>query len=160
MPIEFNLKQELQKFTFSNKIKVQFGQVDAIGILYNIQYFSIFENGRTNYLQNLNFINNLKDFVKFPVMTVAHSIDYFNPAEFLDEIEIFTRVSQIGNSSIVFESLAVKNNDLLLSKLSSTYVYIDLQTRKSISIPEFIKQKFLDFENGNVILTNGSNEKN
>jgi acyl-CoA thioester hydrolase len=161
MAKEINLQEELQKFNFKNSIKVQFHQIDAIGILYNIQYFYLFENGRVDYLSNLGFIRNLSDIVqKFPVMTVNHRIDYLNFAEFHDEVEIFTRVSNIGTSSLIFENLAVKNGEVLLAKSTTAYVYINPFTRTSTPIPEEIKQKLVEFEKGNIILTSKNNENN
>lgn len=154
MPKEINLQEELSKFNFQTKTIVQFHQIDAIGILYNIEYFYLFENGRVDYLTKLGFINSLKDIVhKFPVMTANHKIDYLNYAEFHDEIEVFTRISHIGNSSMIFENLAVKNNNVLLAKSSTAYVYINPLTKSSVPIPDEIKHKLIDFEKGKIILT-------
>lgn len=161
MPKEVNLEQELSKYNNKSKIKVNFHQIDALGILYNVQYFIIFENSRLDYLRNLGFVNNLNDIIqKFPVMTANHRIDYLNYAEFGDEIEVYSRISQMGNSSLVFENIAVKNKEILLAKSSTAYVYINPLTKTSTPIPEKVKQAFLDFEHGNIILKSKSNEKN
>jgi acyl-CoA thioester hydrolase len=93
-------------------------------------------------------------------MTVNHRIDYLNFAEFHDEVEIFTRVSNIGTSSLIFENLAVKNGEVLLAKSTTAYVYINPFTRTSTPIPEEIKQKLVEFEKGNTILTSKNNENN
>ena len=161
MSKEINLEKELTKYFFKSDLKVQFHQVDAIGILYNVDYFIIFENARLDYLQNLGLIKKLSDIVRtFPVLTAGHKIDYLNFAEFNDYVEIYTRVSKIGNSSIIFENIAVKNSQTVIAKASTAYVFINPSTKTSTPIPEDLKQKFIDFERGNIQLNSSINEKN
>jgi acyl-CoA thioester hydrolase len=161
MPKEINLQREISKYQFKSKIKIQFHQVDAVGILYNVQYLIIFENARFEYLNNLGLFLSLKDIIQqFPVMTASHKIDYINSAEFADEIEIYTRVSQIGTSSLIFDNVAVRNRDLILAKATTSYVLINPITKKSTPIPEEIRKKFIDFEKGNITLKSIVNENN
>jgi acyl-CoA thioester hydrolase len=148
---EIDFDAEIKKYNFKNKVKIHFHQIDAIGVLYNIQYLYLFENARLDYLQNLGLILTLNDLItQFPVMTVSHHIDYINSAEFGDDVEIYTRVKSISNSSLIFENIAVKNTNVLLAKSSTVYVYIDALTKKSKPIPEEIKYLFLSFEKGNI----------
>lgn len=140
---EIDLYELKKTFPFKTSIKVQFHQVDSFRIMHNIQYFYAFENARVEFLQFLKLANSLDDLIyKFPVMTVHHSIDYFYPAFFGEELEIFTKVSHIGKSSIKFENIAVRNN-VLLCKAETVYVYIDPKTGESKEIPENIRKILL-----------------
>lgn len=148
---QIDITRVIEEFKFKSKVAINFCQIDALGVLYNIQYLNIFENARLDYLKNLGLIKTLQDIViKFPVMTVHHSIDYYNFAEFGDDLTIFTRVSTISNSSLTFENLAFKEKDVLLAKSTTIYVYIDPKTKQSRPIPEEIKYLFSSYEKGNV----------
>lgn len=146
-----DLNKVIQEFNFKNKVTINFCQIDALGVLYNIQYLNIFENSRLEYLKNLGLVITLQDIItKFPVMTVHHTIDYYNFAEFGDDLTIYTRVSSISNSSLTFENLAIKGESQLLAKSSTIYVYIDPKTKQSKPIPEEIRYLFSSYEKGNV----------
>ena len=77
---KINLEKELKKFHLSSDGVVEFYQIDALQVLYNIQYLYIFENSRLAYMRKLGFVEKIDDLrTKFSVLTVHHSIDYFNP---------------------------------------------------------------------------------
>lgn len=137
---EINIKELINSFSHKTTTKVQFYQVDSFQILHNIQYLYLFENARIEYLQNLGLANNLTDLInKFPVMTVHHEIDYIAPARFNDTIHIYTRVKEIGNSSIQFENIAVAN-EKLLAKATTVYVYINPLNGNSLPIPQSVRE--------------------
>ena len=139
---QINLDHLISSFPHKTATKVHFFQVDSFKILHNIQYLYIFENARLEYLQTLGLAENLEDLVrKFPVMTVHHSIDYYYPAYFNDLIEVYTRVKEIGTSSIRFENIAV-SGDKLLASAETVYVYVNPLTGDSQPFPNEIKGLF------------------
>ncbi|GEM_PF-1136097 len=147
MKEKFNLERELKKFHFSSDGIVEFYQIDALQVLYNIQYLYIFENSRLAYMRKLGFVEKLNDLrSKFPVLTVHHTIDYFNPGFYGDEYTVYCRISQIRTSSFSFENIMIKKDGTLLSRAETVYVYIDQSTMQSTPIPEEIKNKIIEFE--------------
>lgn len=140
MKAQVDINNLLEPFKHKTSTKVQFYQVDSFQILHNIQYLYMFENARLEYLQSLGLANHLTDLTNgFPVMTVHHEIDYFSPAHFNDIIDIFTRVKEIGNSSIKFENIAI-SNDKLHAKATTVYVYINPLTGDSLPLPQNIRE--------------------
>ena len=134
-----DIEKVISAFSHKMTSKVRFHQVDSFKILHNIQYLYIFETARLEFLQSLGLVDDLNDLIaKFPVMTVHHTIDYYSPAYFNDTLEIFTRVKEIGNSSVSFENIAVLNGKIL-ARATTVYVYINPLTGESQSIPDEIR---------------------
>lgn len=139
---QINLADLISSFPHKTTTKVQFFQVDSFQILHNIQYLYLFENARLEYLQTLGLADNLNVLIKkFPVMTVHHSIDYYSPAYFNDLIEVYTKVKEIGKSSIRFENIAITGSKLL-ARAETVYVYVNPLTGDSQPFPEEIKVLF------------------
>ncbi len=157
MTKNLNLDEELKKFHFHNDGFVEFYQIDAMQILYNIQYFYIFEISRLAYMRKLGFVVQLDDLrTKFPVLTVHNSIDYFNPAIFGDEYTVYTRISLIKNSSLQFESIMFKKDGTLLAKSKTVYVYVQPSTMQSTPIPTKIKDIIREFEHNDCEIKSNS----
>jgi acyl-CoA thioester hydrolase len=73
----------------------------------------------------------------------ANDVEYFAPASFDDELEIHIRVSKIGRTSMTYEFAAFKVPDgTLLVTAHQTLVFIDLETRRPIPIPNAYRAPF------------------
>jgi acyl-CoA thioester hydrolase len=73
----------------------------------------------------------------------ANDVEYFAPARFDDELEIHIRVSQIGRTSMTYEFAAFKVPDgTLLVTAHQTLVFIDLEKRRPIPIPDAYRAPF------------------
>ena len=94
-------------FKHSVKVRVRTYDVDAQGIVHNINYLNYMEIGRVEYRRNLGYkilpSGIFDDGLK--VVVVHNSIDY-NSFSYLDDILIvYTKISWIKNSSFCFEQL-------------------------------------------------------
>jgi YbgC/YbaW family acyl-CoA thioester hydrolase len=102
-------------------------------------------------MKNLGFKLDSRNFMKeLPLMVVHSEIDYYFPAGFGDEYEIYTRISKIGRSSITFENIIRLKNGIILAKGSAVLVYFDTNTYQSTPIPENYKNLIINFENEKV----------
>lgn len=151
--LQIELSQEISKYKHRITGAVKFHEVDLAGIVHNIQYLYYFEYARTEYMKHLGFQLNSKNFMKIlPLMVVHSEIDYFAPAGFGDEYEIFTRISKIGRTSITFENIIRKQNGIILAKGSAILVYFDTKSFHSSPIPDNYKNLITDFESQEVEL--------
>lgn len=135
-------------FKFSARTRVGFSDTDAQGIVYYGRYNPYFDLARVEYLRALGQLhrNAGGDFVMR-----ANDVEYFAPARFDDELEIFARVSRIGRTSITFEFSAHKiPEDTLLVTAHQTLVYIDLAERTAIAVPDDYKARVVAFEGADV----------
>src|SRR6184192_4474411 len=86
-----------QPFKFSAKTRVGFSDTDAQGIVYYGRYNPYFDLARVEYHRMLGLLHRETggDFVMR-----ANDVEYFAPARFDDELEIYVRVSRIGRTSV------------------------------------------------------------
>jgi acyl-CoA thioester hydrolase len=131
-------------FRFSARTRVGFSDTDAQGVVYYGRYNPYFDLARVEYLRSLGLLHRRTggDFVMR-----ANDVEYFAPARFDDELEIHTRVSRIGRTSVTFEFAAYKiPDDTLMVTAHQTLVYIDLAARAATPVPEDYRATVLAFE--------------
>lgn len=142
------LESNLNQFPHKISTKVKFADVDSFGVVHNIKYFYWLEWARTEFLRSIGVNLNKNTFLtELPLMVVHAEIDYFNSAEFDDEIEVFSRVFAVKDSSVVFENIIRKNGETLIANAKAVLVHIDPGTNQSIRIPDDLRIKIDRFQN-------------
>jgi acyl-CoA thioester hydrolase len=135
-------------FKFSARTRVGFSDTDAQGVVYYGRYNPYFDLARTEYLRSLGLLHRDRggDFVMR-----ANDVEYFAPAVFDDEIEVFARVSRIGRTSVTFEFAAYRlRDDALMVTAHQTVVYVDLAERKAHPVPDDFRAPVIAFERDDV----------
>lgn len=135
-------------FKFSARTRVGFSDTDAQGIVYYGRYNPYFDFARVEYLRALGQLHRNAD---GDFVMRANDVEYFAPARFDDELEIFARVSRIGRTSITFEFSAHKiPEDTLLVTAHQTLVYVGLAERTAIPVPDDYRARVVAFEGADV----------
>jgi acyl-CoA thioester hydrolase len=135
-------------FKFSACTRVGFSDTDAQGIVYYGRYNPYFDLARVEYLRALGQLHREAE---GEFVMRANDVEYFAPARFDDELEIFARVSRIGRTSITFEFSAHKlPEDMLLVTAHQTLVYIDLAERRPLQVPDDYRARVIAFEGAGV----------
>ena len=101
---------EISNYNFSIIEVVKFREIDVMGVCNNAVYFSYFEDARIAYLQNLKIKYNLKTILEgdsFFIMA-NNNCDYIKPSLMHDELNIYTRIEFIKNSSFGFKHIVGK----------------------------------------------------
>ena len=135
-------------FRFSARTRVGFSDTDAQGVVYYGRYNPYFDLARVEYLRMLGQLHRAGggDFVMR-----ANDVEYFAPAVFDDEIEVFVRVSRMGRTSVTFEFAAYRHPDgVLMVTAHQTLVYVDLAERKAHPVPDAFREPVLAFEGDDV----------
>ena len=135
-------------FKFSARTRVGFSDTDAQGIVYYGRYNPYFALARVEYLRMLGQLHREAngDFVMR-----ANDVDYFAPARFDDELEIYVRVSRVGRTSVTFEFSAHKiPEDILMVTAHQTLVYVDLEERQALPVPDDYRARVVEFEGTDV----------
>jgi len=141
------LKLDLSKFKHITTGEVKFEEVDSFGIVHNIKYLYWIEHARTQYFFDIGLPKN-KDFFsqQFPLVTVHTKIDYFNSCEFTDEYKVYTRVSQIRNSSVKFENVITLKAGRPIAHVDGVLVYMDAKTKKVERLPDALRDLVQNYE--------------
>ena len=137
-----------EPFNFSARTRVGFSDTDAQGVVYYGRYNPYFDLARVEYHRALGLLHARPggDFVMR-----ANDVEYFAPARFDDELEIYARVSRIGRSSVTFEFAAYRLPDeQLMVTAHQTLVYIDLGERRAAAVPDEYRRAIKDHEGDGV----------
>jgi len=135
-------------FKFSARARVGFSDTDAQGIVYYGRYNPFFDVARVEYNRSLGLLH--RDWPGDFVMR-ANDVEYFAPAVFDDEIEVFVRVSRIGATSVTFQFAAYRvRDDVLMVTAHQTAVYVHLPDRKKCPVPEEFREAIGAFEGDDV----------
>ena len=136
-------------FKFSAMTRVGFSDTDAQGIVYYGRYNPYFDLARVEYLRALGLLQRRGEAGDFVMR--ANDVEYFAPAVFDDEIEVFVRVSRLGRTSVTFAFAAYRLPDeVLMVTAHQTLVYVDLAERKARVVPDAFRDPVLAFEGGDV----------
>jgi acyl-CoA thioester hydrolase len=136
-------------FKFSARTRVGFSDTDAQGIVYYGRYNPYFDLARVEYLRTLGLLQARGEVGDFVMR--ANDVEYFAPAVFDDEIEVYVRVSRLGRTSVTFEFAAYRlPGDVLMVTAHQTLVYVDLAARKACPVPDAFREPVLGFEGEDV----------
>jgi acyl-CoA thioester hydrolase len=136
-------------FKFSARTRVGFSDTDAQGIVYYGRYNPYFDLARVEYLRSLELLRRRGEVGDFVMR--ANDVEYFAPAVFDDEIEVFVRVSRLGRTSVTFAFAAYRlPDDVLMVTAHQTLVYVDLAERRSCPVPDTFREPVLAFEGDDV----------
>jgi acyl-CoA thioester hydrolase len=131
-------------FKLSARARVGFSDTDAQGIVYYGRYNPYFDIARVEYHRTLGLLHHQGpgEFVMR-----ANDVEYFAPAVFDDEIEIFARVVRVGRTSVTFAFAAYRQpDDTLMVTAHQTLVYVDLAERRAREVPHEYRTRVLEFE--------------
>jgi len=132
-------------FKHSTRTRVGFSDTDAQGIVYYGRYNPYFDLARVEYLRRLDLLHRREGGMEFVMR--ANTVEYFAPAVFDDEIEVFCRVARIGRTSMTYEFAAYREpDDVLMVTASQTLVLVDLAERRAHEIPGWIRECIAAFE--------------
>ena len=132
-------------FKFSARTRVGFSDTDAQGVVYYGRYNPYFDLARVEYHRMLGLHPREEHAGDFVMR--ANDVEYFAPARFDDELEIFCRASRIGTSSVTFEFAAHRLPDsALMVTAHQTLVHIDLAERKARAVPDWYRAAIEAYE--------------
>ncbi len=135
-------------FRFSARTRVGFSDTDAQGGVYYGRYNPYFDLARVEYLRALGQLHRER---RGDYVMRANDVEYFAPARFDDELEIFARVSRIGRTSVTFEFAAYRLPDeTLMVTAHQTLVYIDLAERRPVAVPDDYRTVVRELEGDDV----------
>ena len=135
-------------FKFSARTRVGFSDTDAQGIVYYGRYNPYFDLARVEYLRAIGQLHRKSD---GDFVMRANDVEYFAPARFDDQLEIYARVSRIGRTSITFQFAAYKiPEDTLMVTAHQTLVYVDLEERRALQVPDDYRAAVVELEGDDV----------
>ncbi len=130
-------------YHFSHKIRVRYTEIDGQMIVMNSNYLNYIIVTNTEFFRHLGI--NVIDFEQsqFDIALITSYLEFKSPAFFDDVIECNLRIAEIGNKSYKAEYAFVREaTGELLFTAKNTYACFNPILKKSIPIPEYVKEKF------------------
>ena len=132
---------EARLFPVATPVQIRFNDIDILGHVNNTVYFSLYDTGKARFMEaacggEIDFRN---------VETVIANVDcaFISPIYFGQEVEVLSRVSEMGLKHIVLEQMIRQKDTGEVKSLSrSVMVYVDTATLKSASVPERWRQAY------------------
>lgn len=138
-------------FHFHHDIRVRFADTDLQGIVFNANYLTFYDVAWTEYFREIGLT--WKEMIDSGVDTVLARTEmvFKSPAKFDEILEVHTRISKVGNTSLTFEfEIYPQNEDRLIGSASSLYVCVDPKTLKSMRVPGDLRRRIAGFEGKNL----------
>lgn len=141
--IQPNLEEWLQEFQYATYTKVRVCETDMFTHVNNTSYSLYFEQGRADYLEDLGFYEQDLMCVVGDIYFRFHSEAYAR-----EELTIKVRTSRFGNKSFTVESVIQRKStrDIIASSWA-TLIIVDNITKKSVPVPEWMKQGIHKLDN-------------
>ena len=134
-------------FRFHHNIRVRFADTDLQGIVFNGNYLTFYDVAWTEYLREIGLT--WKAMIDSGVDTVLArtTIEFKSPAKFDDVLEVHTRVSKIGNTSITFDfEIYPEGEERLIGTAHSLYVCVDPKTLQKLRVPDDLRERIAGLE--------------
>jgi acyl-CoA thioester hydrolase len=138
---------EIDDFKFSSPIQLRWSDLDPIGHVNNVTYFDYFQDSRGLYMLAAS---KTWDWYK-NMFVIAHiEADYISELRFDHKNpKVWVKATRFGTKSFDLEYLITseKNGEIIVhAKGKSTQVVIDLGLKKSIEIPDWMKEEINQYE--------------
>lgn len=141
---------DLKDFKHKTTVTVRFHEVDMLGVCNNAVYINYFEHARLEYVKAAGLIpvGGLFSDGKLFFM-VRNEINYLGHSFYDDELDVYSKVTYLKNSSFGYDHLIVrtKSGEVIVDG-KGVVVFVDPKTGKSTPITEDIIEKIKTFEPG------------
>ena len=137
-----------QDFRFFHALRVRWVEVDMQKIVFNGHYLMYLDTAVSDYWRALAlpYEQSLHG-MGGDLFVVKSTLEYKASAVYDDLLHIGMRCARIGNSSIVFDGVVFRGDQVLV-KGELIYVYADPQTQTSKPVPQVLRDILLGFEQG------------
>ncbi|WP_431811891.1 acyl-CoA thioesterase [Lysinibacillus sp. FW12] len=133
-----NLQEWQKDFSFYSEVRVRFSETDMYGHMNNTVSFTYFEQARIDYFRHLGILmpSAVDEGVKAIPIVADLQCDYVKQVFFDDVLRIYTKIANVGNSSMDIHYLAKNQKNEICFTGRGTIVQMDPRTGKSVPISE------------------------
>ncbi len=121
------------------KIRVRYADTDKMGIVYNGNYFTYFEVGRTELMRNNGLSYTSLEAAGFYLPLIESYAKYINSALYDDELDVFAELKWDGSPRLKFD-YSISRNSELLCKGHTLHCFTSIETMRPVRPPKL----FLD----------------
>ena len=130
-------------FSHRFQLRVRYGETDQMGYCYYGNYAQYFEVGRVETLRSLgcSYKKLEEDGIMLPVSD--YQVKYFRPALYDDLLTIETTIRELRGPRIIFDYEITNENKDVVSRASTTLVFVKKETMRPTSPPSYFESLLL-----------------
>ena len=136
----------LSEFSFKTQLNVEWGDMDALQHVNNVEYFKYFQKARIAYFEK----NSSEDlFVESRISTILASTEckFIYPLKYPDAISIGARVDSMADQYFTMKYAVISHkNQKLVAIGGAKVVMFDYGKSMKASVPQEVKKRILNFE--------------
>ena len=144
-------------FRFHFSLRVRWSECDAQGIAWAGSYMEYLEIAQSEYYRNLGVrVYDDRQRTYFDNASVKVTLEYKTPLRVDDMVDIYSRVTRIGSTSVVQETeIYLQGSDDLVHRAETVSVNYDSSTGTARTVPEDIRKLVNHFERTGEVLPIG-----
>ena len=139
-------------FKFAWPFRVRYSEVDGQRIVFNAHYLTYYDTAITEYFRALpyDYMSQVERTGE-DYHTVRTLVEYQQPIEFDEDIEVLVRTSRLGRASLTFLlEIHPKGAEDIRATGEGVWVNTDQGTHKSAALPQELVDKLLSLEGDNL----------
>ncbi|WP_416443101.1 acyl-CoA thioesterase [Leeuwenhoekiella sp. A16] len=125
-------------FKYNTLIRVRYAETDKMGVVHHSNYAVYLELARIEWLNALgvSYKSMEENGVMLPVYEMKFS--FMQPAYFDDNLTIETELESMPGARISFSYKISNQHGKLITRASTTLVFVDMKTNRPIRCPQYI----------------------
>jgi acyl-CoA thioester hydrolase len=147
--------RDRSKFKHKVEVVVRNNEIDWQGIVHNAVYLHYFEVGRMDYFATIGFPIVIGAGSRDHKIVIGRNeIDYRSSARFNEELDVYTRIGWIRNTSFALLGfIEERNTKRLIAENMSLHVWLDKGTEEPTPVPQFFRDIVRKYEGDDVLIT-------
>ena len=133
------------EYPYHYQVEVIFHHLDAMGHVNNVTFFMYLETARIKYV---SYLWDDEDTSAAPIILAQATCSYISPAFLGENLIVGLGVTRLGNKSFDLAYRIEAENGRHIATAHTTQVTFDYATQQTITIPDRLRQRVHDFQNG------------
>lgn len=131
-----NFEKWREEFSFFLPVRIRFSETDMFGHVNNVSPFVYFEEARIAFLKEIGLFQELDTEAESIPIVADLQCDYHRQMYFNDELKLYVKVNEVGNTSFDLHYLGINQNQEICITGRGRMVLINPATGKSISLTD------------------------
>ena len=140
------MNELLKDFTFVVDLNIEWGDMDALQHVNNIEYFKYFQVARIAYFEKINSDSVFGE-TPIPLILASTQCKFIYPLAYPDSISVGVRVDAMADQYFTMKYAVVSQKHQRLAAIGDAKVVMfDYVNNKKASIPSEIRKTIIDLE--------------
>lgn len=139
----------VESYPVCSKVQIRFNDIDILGHLNNVVYFSLFDTAKAEYLQQV--MEGTMDWRRVETVIANINCNFMASAYYGESINVYTRCSEMGKRAFTLEQVMVNADTMQVKAVCSTVmvsydpdlgITVDISDRARHGIEKLEKRQF------------------